>query len=77
MYNHPPDEMLLCTHVDDFLLSATTLSLARRFYSHYSLSHDCKFVIARNFVGVDILRDRVFIEMLGKCIYLRLFLLIV
>ncbi len=29
IYNHPPDEMLCCTHVDDFLLSATSLSLAR------------------------------------------------
>ncbi len=58
MYNHPPDEMLLCTHVDDILLSATTVSLARRFYAHCSLSHDCRFLIAGTFVGIDILRDR-------------------
>jgi hypothetical protein len=58
IYYHPPDEMLLCTHVDDFLLSATTSSLARRFYAHYSLSHDCKFFVARTYVGIDILRDR-------------------
>ena len=31
MYNHPPDEMLLCPLVHDFLLSATSLSPARRF----------------------------------------------
>ncbi len=43
MYNHPPDEMLLCPHVNVFLLSATSLSLARRFYAHYSLARDCKF----------------------------------
>jgi hypothetical protein len=58
MYNHFPDEMLLCTHVNDFLLSANNVSLARRFYAHYSLSHACKFVIAGTFVGLDILRDR-------------------
>jgi hypothetical protein len=58
MYYHPPDEMLLCTHVDDFLLSATTGPLARRFYAHYSLSHDCKFFVAGTYVGIDVLRDR-------------------
>ena len=58
MYHHPPDEMLLCTHVDDFLLSATSFTLAKRLYAHYSLHHDCKFFIAGTFVGIDIVRDR-------------------
>ena len=58
MYYHPPDEMYLCTHVDDFLLSATTTPLARRFYAHYALSFDCKFFLASTFVGLEILRDR-------------------
>jgi hypothetical protein len=58
MYHHPPDDMLLCTHVDDFLLAATSVSLALRFYTHYSLHHDCKFFIAVTFVGIDIIRDR-------------------
>ena len=58
MYHHPPDDMLLCTHVDDFLLAASSLSLARRFHTHYSLHHDCKFFIAGTFVGIDIIRDR-------------------
>jgi hypothetical protein len=68
MYNHPPDEMLLCTHVNDFLLSATSLSLARRFYAHYSLCHDGKFFTAGTFVGL---------EMPVKCIFPRLLLSIV
>ena len=58
MYHNPPDEMFLCTHVDDFLLAATSLSLAKRFHAHYSLHHDCKFFIAGTFVGMDIIRDR-------------------
>jgi len=58
MYYHPPDEMYLCTHVDDFLLSATTTPLAQRFHAHYALSYACKFFLARTFVGLDILRDR-------------------
>ncbi len=57
MYYHPPDEMLLCTHVDDCLLSATDGPLARRFYAHYFLSHNCKFFVAGTFVGIDILQD--------------------
>ena len=58
MYHHPPDEMLLCTHVDDFLLASSSLALAKRFRAHYSLHHDCKFFIAGTFVGIDIVRDR-------------------
>ena len=58
MYHHTPDDMLLCTHVDDFLLAASSLCLARRFHAHYSLHHDCKFFIAGTFVGIDIIRDR-------------------
>jgi hypothetical protein len=58
MYNNPPDEMLLCTDVDGFLLLSTALSLARRFFAHYSLSHDCNFFKAGTFVGLDIVRDR-------------------
>ena len=50
--------MYLCTHVDDFLLSATTTPLARWFYAHYALSYDCKFSLASTFVGLEILRDR-------------------
>ena len=55
---HSPDAMLLCTHVDDLLPSASTTPLAWLFYSHYALSHDCKFFLARTFVGIDILLDR-------------------
>jgi hypothetical protein len=55
MYNNPPDEMPLCTHVDDFILSSTSLSLARQFYAHYSLSHDDKFFNAGAFFLVLIL----------------------
>ncbi len=29
MYNHPPDVLLLCAHVDDFLLAASSLVLCR------------------------------------------------
>jgi hypothetical protein len=58
MYNHPPDAMLLGTHVHDFLLSDTALSLARLLYAHLSLSHDCKVFTAGTFVGLDIIWDR-------------------
>jgi hypothetical protein len=58
MYNRPPDVMLLCTHVDDFLLAASTLALAERFHAHYRLHHLCKFGLAATFVGIDIIRDR-------------------
>ena len=34
------------------------MSLARRFHTHYSLHHDCKFFITGTFVGIDIIRDR-------------------
>ncbi len=36
--------MLLCTHIYDFLISTATVSLARRFYAHYSLSHDSDMI---------------------------------
>ncbi len=29
MYHHPPDHMLLCTHVDDFRLASSILCLAQ------------------------------------------------
>ena len=29
--HHPPDDMLLCTYIDDFLLAASNLCLARSF----------------------------------------------
>ncbi len=59
MYNHyPPDILLLCTHVDDFLLAASSRVLAVRFYDHYRGHHKCEFGIAATFVGIDISRDR-------------------
>uniref|UniRef100_A0A7S0MSU5 Reverse transcriptase Ty1/copia-type domain-containing protein n=1 Tax=Cryptomonas curvata TaxID=233186 RepID=A0A7S0MSU5_9CRYP len=58
MYNRPPEFMLLCTHVDDFLIAATTLILAERFLAHYRKHHLCKFGLAATFVGVDVIRDR-------------------
>ena len=73
MYHPPPDDMLLCTHVDDFLLAASSLCLSRRFHTHYSLHHDCEFFSAGTFVGIDIIRDRDAL----KCIRLRLLSLIV
>ncbi len=56
VHNHSPGELLLCTHchVDEIFLSAITLSLARQCYAIYSLSHDCRFSIAGNFVCLDI-----------------------
>ena len=57
MYHHPPDDLLLCTHVDDFLLTATSASLALHFHTHYSLHHDCTFFIAGTSVSIDSIWD--------------------
>jgi hypothetical protein len=56
MHSHSPGELLLCTlwHVDEFFLSAITLSLARQCYANYSPSHDSRLFIAGNFVSLDI-----------------------
>jgi hypothetical protein len=58
MYHHPPDEMLLCSHVACFLLAASGHALAKRFYIHHGLHHKCKFGLAGTFAGFDIIRDR-------------------
>jgi hypothetical protein len=57
MYHSFLDKMLLCTHVDDFPLAASSLCLAQSFHAHYSLHCDCKFFIARPCVGIDIILD--------------------
>jgi hypothetical protein len=38
MYYHHPDEMLLCTHVDNFLFSATNVPLARHIGTLFPVS---------------------------------------
>jgi hypothetical protein len=57
MYSKPSDEMLLCPHVDEFLLSTTTLALTLCSYDHYSRHCACKFFVAGTFDGLDIVRD--------------------
>jgi hypothetical protein len=58
LYHLPPDNMLLCTHVDDLLLSAAGHVIANRLYLHYGLHHRSKFSVAGTFVGIDIIRHR-------------------
>jgi hypothetical protein len=58
MYYRPPnDQMLLGTHVDDFLLSSTSTSLANSFALHFGTRFTCKMTIAREHVGLNIIRD--------------------
>ncbi len=76
MYNHPPDEMLLCTHVNDFFLSATSLSLqvARLFYDNYTMIIVCLMIVNSSLLGLLLVLILFGIEMLVKCIFPRLLL---
>ena len=58
MYCESSDKMLLCTHVDDFLLASSSEDIALRFEQYYSKHHKCKFGAAGEFVGLHIVRDR-------------------
>ena len=77
MYYHPPDEMYLCTHVDDFLLSATTTVVQHPLHGGFMLIM-LSLMIANSFLPA-LLLDLIFFEtmMLVKCFYHRLLLLIV
>jgi hypothetical protein len=50
--------MLLGTHVDDFMLAASSTALAYKFASHFGQYFSCKKIIAREFVRMYIIRDR-------------------
>jgi len=54
----PHDSMLLGTHVDDFMLAASSTNLADKFAAHFGQSFSCKKSIAREFVGMYIIRDQ-------------------
>ena len=59
LYIRPPrDSMLLGTHVDDFMLAASSTNLADKFAAHFGQSFSCKKSIAREFVGMYIIRDQ-------------------
>ena len=62
MYHHHPNNMLLWTHDDAFLLTASSVWIALRFNTHYSLHHDCKFFRAQagTVVGIDQLHEQAF-----------------
>ncbi len=56
-YRPPNDQMLLGTNVDDFLLSSTSTSLANSFALHFGGRFTCKMTIAREYIGLHIIRD--------------------
>ena len=59
LYLCPPhDSMLLGTHVDDFMVAASSTALADKFAAHFGKTFSCKKSIAREFVGMHIIRDR-------------------
>ena len=58
MYCDSSDKMLLCTHVDDFLLASSSKDIVPRFEQYYSKHHKCKFGAAGEFFGLHIVRDR-------------------
>jgi len=64
MYCESPDKMLLCSHVDDFLLAASSEGSAHHFEKYCSKHHNCHFGLAEEFVGIHIVLD------CGQCIYL-------
>ena len=65
------DQMLLGTHVDDFLLAASSLILAQSFALYFGKRFKCKMSVAHEFVGLHIIRDR-----LARRIYLSQALLL-
>ena len=48
------DQMLLSTHVDDFLLASTFLMLVQAFALYFGKRFKCKMSVAREFVGLHI-----------------------
>jgi hypothetical protein len=76
MHNHSPGELLLCTHchVDEFFLSAITLSLARQCYAIYKMSHDCRFSIAGNFDCLILFGFKMLVNYLCQLLSLTIFL---
>jgi len=57
-YDPPEDEILMCTHVDDFLLAHSNSRIGNRFDEFYGQHYTRRYGPATEYVGIRITRDR-------------------
>ena len=57
-YDPPEDEMLMCTHVDDFLITHSNVRIGNRFHVFYAKHYTCKYGPASEYVGLRLIRAR-------------------
>jgi len=62
-YDPPADEIIMCTHVDDFLLAHSNPQIGKRFDEFYGQHYTRRYGPASEYVGLRITRDRTLRQM--------------